>query len=69
MSAEHRDDATFRFRRADDGVDDSAEVARREHVGKGVDERGERLMVARRMRELGGAHLVGSERHGNCANG
>ena len=68
MTAEHEYDAAFRRSGVGHRVDDRAEIARGQDVGKRCDERRERSIVARRMRELGGAHFVGTARDGDGAD-
>jgi len=53
----------------DDRIDDRAKVTGGENVGKRVDKRSERAIVARRMRKLGGAHLVWPPCDRNGADG
>src|SRR5262249_47004743 len=69
VSTEHRDDAALPARSTGDGVHDRIEVARRQHVWQGSDERFERPVVAWRMREFAGVDFVRTRRDRYGANG
>jgi hypothetical protein len=58
MSAEHDDDGSTGAHRGDDGLDQPAEVTRREHIREPREERGEGRIVLGCVRELGGADLA-----------
>jgi hypothetical protein len=68
VAAEHDDNPSSALRRRGDCVDHRAKVTRDKNVGKRVEERVKRPVVAGRMRELGRAHFVGAARDWNGAD-
>ena len=69
VAAEHGHHAPVATLGVGDGLHDALEVARDEHIGEGVEERAERAVVARRVRELRSIHLVGAARHRHGVHG